>query len=50
MSYINEDMYTEIFTNYLGFESIRDKTADYGTVENLHVNFINSNKIFGDEI
>ena len=50
MSYINEDMYTEIFTNYLGFESIRDRTADYGTVENLHINFINSNKIFGDEI
>jgi len=50
MSYVNEDMYTEIFTNYLGFESIREKTVHYETIENIHVNFINSNKIFGDEI
>ena len=50
MSYINEDMYTEIFTNYLGFESIREKAGQSETIENIHVNFINSNKIFGDEI
>ena len=50
MSYINEDMYTEIFTNYLGFESIREKAEQFESIENIHVNFINSNKIFEDEI
>ena len=49
MSYINEDMYTDV-VSYLGFESIRETTVQYETIENIHVNFINSNRIFGDEI
>ena len=49
MSYVNEDMYTDV-VSYLGFESIRETTVQYETIENIHVNFINSNRIFGDEI